>query len=729
MAMIKPLYYLIAFCILRTSTSLPLFNHDESVAGSDSVIDCQVRTAIFDDGDHRRHSKIRRCASYADEEMDGASDMVYDLPQWISDRYKDEFFDERNYYLRIYDAQLARPSSRRQRLGAGSFRHSTDRVVATTNSQVEISEDSFHNLDQQRRTAEKTGISTVLVVRITTNDSMVGMDASTISDQVFGASTSAASQYKACSMEKKQLIPATGTEITNGVIEISVNSNIDGVRATDFENKINTVLSSKVGVLSSFDHILYCLPTGSRGPSGNRNWKAYSYVSWNRSFFNNAECGYLSSIMHEMGHSLGLGHSSDTSSEYGDQSGMMGASYKDQNWPLMCFNGAKNWQLGWYDDKVINLEERSSCGPWKGRLYGYPDYKAVPLSGVVIIRVGNIFIQYNKIDELNKDMQEKADVVAFTESTGLVDSDSYSLAGRGVGTWQHGNLVVDICEKHQDNGLSYYDIVVRTSSQASICNQEYTRECQNEAPTLHPTVVTTTAPQPTPLPTEVATPPPSAAPITVAPTPPPTSSPTTRAPTPPPSATPTTLAPTDTPSSPLPSSKPTIMPSESPTGSPSITESGAPSFLPSNLPSDLPSIRGGHRHSPSIDRICDDSKEGTFPHMEDGVEHNRTCIWLKANSVVQEEVCIEGHGAYAVCEATCGKCRIICPDTNNTFPYNGEERTCAWLASNLSVAPEVCKRGYPAYSACPDTCDACDFMYPTFLTYTGNLLSYRGNTP
>ena len=86
----------------------------------------------------------------------------------------------------------------------------------------------------------------------------------------------------------------------------------------------------------------------------------------------------VSSTVHEVGHNLGLAHSGDGNLEYGDQSGMMGKntiggsllswhsyhastfspsicpptspsySYNSDDTPLMCFNPAKNYQLGWY---------------------------------------------------------------------------------------------------------------------------------------------------------------------------------------------------------------------------------------------------------------------------------------------------------------------------------------------------------------------------------------------
>ena len=49
---------------------------------------------------------------------------------------------------------------------------------------------------------------------------------------------------------------------------------------------------------------------------------------------------------------MDLRHSGETpcptpaSCEYADKTGMMGFSYAADDFPAMCFNNAKNWQIG-----------------------------------------------------------------------------------------------------------------------------------------------------------------------------------------------------------------------------------------------------------------------------------------------------------------------------------------------------------------------------------------------
>jgi len=64
--------------------------------------------------------------------------------------------------------------------------------------------------------------------------------------------------------------------------------------------------------------------------------------------------------MHEIGHNLGLAHSGEGTSTYDDKSGMMGYSYSSDDNPVMCFNNAKNWQLGWFQGCYTQITNPSS---------------------------------------------------------------------------------------------------------------------------------------------------------------------------------------------------------------------------------------------------------------------------------------------------------------------------------------------------------------------------------
>lgn len=99
---------------------------------------------------------------------------------------------------------------------------------------------------------------------------------------------------------------------------------------------------------------------------------AYTYVNSYVSVYNNRWCNYVSAQLHEIGHNLNLAHSSEGSSTYGDQSGMMGYSYASDDGPIMCFNPGKSWNLGWYTDRHATADPLSQT--WTGTLVGVADY-------------------------------------------------------------------------------------------------------------------------------------------------------------------------------------------------------------------------------------------------------------------------------------------------------------------------------------------------------------------
>ena len=125
-----------------------------------------------------------------------------------------------------------------------------------------------------------------------------------------------------------------------------------------------------------FDHIMLCLPPGTQD-----SWIAYGYENGWLSVYNDDWCNYVSAQMHELGHNLNLEHSGDVSypeatdvaKVYGDQSGFMGSLYKQENGPIMCFNGAKSWQLGWYDDMAVIVDPFTSS--WT-EVMGISDYNS-----------------------------------------------------------------------------------------------------------------------------------------------------------------------------------------------------------------------------------------------------------------------------------------------------------------------------------------------------------------
>merc|ERR1719343_558720 len=117
---------------------------------------------------------------------------------------------------------------------------------------------------------------------------------------------------------------------------------------------------------------MFCLPYGTESSSGSEDWLAYAYADSYLSVFNDERCVYPSYQMHELGHNLNHGHSGIEGNTYGDKSCLMGYSYSYDNWPQMCFNGAKSFIMGWYSDGHVTVNSQFTS--FSGKLIGIDDY-------------------------------------------------------------------------------------------------------------------------------------------------------------------------------------------------------------------------------------------------------------------------------------------------------------------------------------------------------------------
>ena len=141
--------------------------------------------------------------------------------------------------------------------------------------------------------------------------------------------------------------------------------------------------------------------------------------------------------MHEIGHNLGLMHSYEKGREYEDLSGVMGHSFNVDDGPFMCFNSAKSWQLGWYEDKHTTVNPLQQ-DYWQGNVVGIAKYNQAPAESSVIVKVEghnrNYFIGFNHRTGINKQNQETDAINKITvHSVGTSSKKSELEAKLGVG--------------------------------------------------------------------------------------------------------------------------------------------------------------------------------------------------------------------------------------------------------------------------------------------------------
>lgn len=324
------------FLSLFLASSVVCLAAAQGPPSQEDVVDCEVRTVIVDHED-QPHSATYKCITHPDEEPDGSEDMVYDLPDWVTTKFRSALESQSTNYIRIQGAHLLRIPLNNLRSENLRSVPSTitilpeSQLVADENkSVVEFSAGPFtaHRAgsthDRRQLMPSASGINKVLMVRVSTNDGAVSLSADAMAERAFGSVATLKSTYEECSFGKMKIQQASGTGIHNGVAEVFLSTNIQSTSVYSLENMMANALSNKVGGnLDRFDHIAYCVPDGSYA-AGDSNWLAYAYVGGHRSVYNNENCGHLSKLVHEVAHNLGLGHAGkDETSEYADMSGAM----------------------------------------------------------------------------------------------------------------------------------------------------------------------------------------------------------------------------------------------------------------------------------------------------------------------------------------------------------------------------------------------------------------------
>lgn len=190
-----------------------------------------------------------------------------------------------------------------------------------------------------------------------------------------------------------------------------------------------------------------------------------------------------------------LDHSNEDG-DYGDGSSIMGFSYPYDDFPTMCFNGAKHWYLGWYDDRKEDITLTN--GPWVGNVVAFVDYMSATGADKVVLKVGNYYIQYNRAKGINSGTQEKRDEITVTEAASLVKT-SESITGLSESSkyfiFQIGGAAarVEFCNAFTEGGADKVKLSVYLESQGSACDAQVptpvpapTSAALVQSPTLRP---------------------------------------------------------------------------------------------------------------------------------------------------------------------------------------------------------------------------------------------------
>jgi len=238
---------------------------------------------------------------------------------------------------------------------------------------------------------------------------------SDLENDVFEDESCLKSQMAACSYNKLRIQPNTDYG-GNGVYDLKVDHDLskDSSRTALYnaaKKKFNEEFGSPYDK-SKFDLILFCHPPEAiDSVSEKSDWNAWGETNGPISGYSDVWCGAAAGQMHEVGHNIGLGHSGEGNKEYGDNVGNMGSNGKaDDNY--QCYNPAKNWQLGWYDDRQETIDPLSKPVT-RVTFNGVSDYKKASDGLVVVNLEPNYYLGYNRKAGMNKDTGEDADMITI----------------------------------------------------------------------------------------------------------------------------------------------------------------------------------------------------------------------------------------------------------------------------------------------------------------------------
>ena len=148
-----------------------------------------------------------------------------------------------------------------------------------------------------RRLAETIGTKEMVAIRIVANDVSTTASESEISDSWFGTygdPVNLKTQIEACSFKKLVMNAAETDEVSDGVYTVTIPYDVNGAKNAIIRNAAIAAAEKDLGgLMPQFDHVMLCIPPGTRG-----SWIAYAYVNFFMSVYNDEWCTFVSGQMH-----------------------------------------------------------------------------------------------------------------------------------------------------------------------------------------------------------------------------------------------------------------------------------------------------------------------------------------------------------------------------------------------------------------------------------------------
>lgn len=294
-------------------------------------------------------------------------------------------------------------------LKGATYEESNNSIQIT--SEVQFIQLTSDQSEPESRVKSSTGTKTALVFHITSNGRSTTASPAQLSDWVFGTSgdkVNMKSVYAACSFDQLMFTPASGDNIVDGVVEVVVS-----IKSTEYDAISSAAIQyakNELGIpVGRIDHLMFALPRGATDGGTPPQWAGLADTPGTQSWYPDGETRFVSILVHELGHNLGLKHSGEGALRYGDRTCMMGIGDEVPD-TKKCFNAAKMKQLGWYTNRVKTIDPTSES--FSGKIIGVNDYGISSSDHVLVLEIidpeksTNLYLSFNTPEGITTDTGE-----------------------------------------------------------------------------------------------------------------------------------------------------------------------------------------------------------------------------------------------------------------------------------------------------------------------------------